>query len=90
MGLIIWIAIGFAAGAIAKILTPQNEKGGWVSSIIIGIIGSMVGGFIANFFGLNYIFGRGIVGSLVIATGGSFLVLWVYHKFLADKLNLPL
>ena len=90
MGLIIWIAIGFAAGAIAKILTPQDEKGGWVSSIIIGIIGSMVGGFIANFFGLNYILGRGIIGSLVIATGGSFLVLWIYHKYLADKLNLPL
>ena len=37
MNLLIWIAIGFVAGIVAKALTPQKEKGGYISSIIIGI-----------------------------------------------------
>ena len=89
--MIIWLLIGLAAGAIAKMLTPQQEKGGWVSSIIIGIIGSFVGGWIAGMIGADTWFGANTwVGDLVIATGGAFLVLFVYHRFLADKLNLPL
>ena len=90
MSLLIWIAIGLVAGIIAKALTPQKEKGGYISSIIIGLIGSMVGGFLAKTFGLGAIFGSGIIGGLIVATLGAFLVLWVYHRFLSDKLNLPI
>lgn len=89
MNIFIWLLIGLAAGALAKYLTPQKEKGGWVSSIIIGIIGSMVGGWLANTLGISDL-GLGLVGEILIATGGALVVLWIYHKFLADKLNLPL
>lgn len=87
MGLIYWLLIGFAAGAIAKMLTPQEEKGGWISSIIIGIVGSFVGRIVAGFVGIA---SSGLIGSLLIATGGAFLVLFIYHRYLADKLNLPI
>ncbi|MCB9048469.1 MAG: GlsB/YeaQ/YmgE family stress response membrane protein [Lewinellaceae bacterium] len=87
MGLIYWLLIGFAAGAIAKMLTPQEEKGGWASSIIIGIVGSVVGGFVAGLIGIA---SKGLLGSLLIATAGAFLVLFIYHRYLADKLNLPI
>lgn len=87
MGLIYWLLIGFAAGAIAKMLTPQEEKGGWVSSIIIGIVGSVVGGFVAGLIGIA---SKGLLGSLLIATAGAVLVLFIYHRYLADKLNLPI
>ncbi|MEL6676683.1 MAG: GlsB/YeaQ/YmgE family stress response membrane protein [Bacteroidota bacterium] len=88
--LLIWLGVGFAAGAIAKYLTPQDEKGGWISSIIIGIIGSTVGGFLAGVVGLRGMLGTTILGDLIMATGGAFLILWVYHKYLKDKLNLPI
>lgn len=88
--LLIWLAIGLAAGAIAKQVTPQQEKGGWISSIGIGIVGSIIGGFLAGIIGINRIFGDGIIGSLIIATGGAILVLFIYHKYLADKWNLPI
>lgn len=88
MGLIYWLLIGLAAGAIAKAVTPQKESSGWISSIIIGIIGSIVGGFIANLTGLSYMIGRGLLGSLVVASGGAILVLWIYHRYLADKWKL--
>lgn len=90
MSFIIWLAIGFGAGALAKMLTPQNESGGWVSSIIIGILGAWVGNFITGFLGLSGLFGTTWVGQLICATGGAFLLLWVYHKFLAKRLNLPI
>ena len=87
MGLIFWLLIGFAAGAIAKMLTPQDEKGGWISSIIIGIVGSFVGRIVGGLVGIA---STGLVGSLLIATGGAVLVLFIYHRYLADKLNLPI
>jgi uncharacterized membrane protein YeaQ/YmgE (transglycosylase-associated protein family) len=90
MGLLIWIAIGLAAGTVAKMITPQEEKGGWVSSLAVGIVGSMVGGFLASIIGLNRILGYSWLGSLIIAVGGAVLVLYIYHKYLKDKLNLPL
>lgn len=86
MGLLYWLLIGFAAGALAKMITPQEETGGWISSIIIGIIGSFVGGFLGRLVGIN---GSGLLGGLIIATIGAILVLFIYHKYLADKLNLP-
>ncbi len=85
-----WLLIGLAAGAIAKALTPQDEKGGWVSSLIIGIIGAWVGNFIAAFTPIRLLIGNALLGDLIVATAGAFLVLWVYHKYLADKLNLPI
>jgi uncharacterized membrane protein YeaQ/YmgE (transglycosylase-associated protein family) len=90
INLIIWLAIGLVAGILAKMLTPQKESSGYISSIIVGLIGSVVGGWVAGIFGLTKIFGTGILGDLIVATGGAFLVLWIYHKFLADKLNLKI
>lgn len=87
MSLIYWLLIGLAAGAIAKMLTPQDEKGGWISSIVIGIIGSFVGGFVGSLIGIE---STSLLGRLLIATGGAVLVLFIYHRYLADKLNLPI
>ena len=90
LNLIIWLAVGLVAGFAAKALTPQQEKGGWISSGIIGIVGSIVGGLLARVLGLSFILNLGIIGSLIVAVGGAVLVLFIYHKFLADKLNLPI
>ena len=88
-GIILWLLIGLAAGAIAKMITPQNEKGGWVSSLVIGIIGGIVGGFLAGIIGIDRIL-SGIIGELIIAVAGAVLVLFIYYKYLKDKLNLPI
>ena len=90
MGIIIWLAIGFAAGAIAKMLTPQQEGGGWISSIVIGILGAWVGNFITGLIGLSNLLGTTWLGQLICATGGALLLLVVYHKFLAKHLKLPI
>ena len=44
MGILTWIIFGLIAGAIAKAIHPGNDPGGWVVTIIIGILGAMLGG----------------------------------------------
>jgi uncharacterized membrane protein YeaQ/YmgE (transglycosylase-associated protein family) len=87
MGLIYWLLVGLAAGTIAKMITPQKETGGWISSIIIGIIGALVGGFLAGVLGIDRIF-SGLLGELILALLGSLLILWLYYKYFADKWKL--
>ena len=85
MGLIIWLLTGLAAGAVAKQITPQEEKPGWVSSLVVGLIGAMLGGFV---FGLVGIRATGLIGGFLFALAGSVLFLFIYHKYLADKIDL--
>ena len=58
------LLVGLIAGSLAKMVTPQEEKGGWLSSLAIGIIGSFVGGWIARIIGLH---SYKILGEIIIA-----------------------
>ncbi|MFN7117126.1 MAG: GlsB/YeaQ/YmgE family stress response membrane protein [Saprospiraceae bacterium] len=88
MKLLIWLLIGLGAGILAKAITPEKESNGWISSMIIGMLGSILGGFIASITGLSRMIGGGMLASLIIATGGAVLVLLIYHRYFADKWNL--
>ncbi len=90
MGLLLWLIVGLAAGTVAKMITPQEEKGGWVSSLVVGLIGSVVGGMIAGLIGLNQILNSTWLGSLLVALGGAVLVLYIYHRYLKDRMNVNL
>ncbi len=85
MGIIIWLLTGLAAGAVAKQITPQQEKPGWVSSLVVGLIGAMLGGFV---FGLVGIKATSMIGGFLFALVGSVLFLFIYHRYLADKIDL--
>ena len=47
MGIIAFIILGLLAGAIAKALMPGDDPGGWIITGIIGIVGALLGGFLA-------------------------------------------
>ncbi len=79
MGIFSWIIVGLIAGALAKRIMPGKDPGGFFVTIAIGIVGGMVGGFIASRLGLGTVTGFNI-GSLLIATGGALLLLAVYRK----------
>lgn len=52
MGTVIsWIIVGLLAGALAKLLIPGKQGGGWVSTIVLGLIGAVVGGFLWGLLG---------------------------------------
>lgn len=77
-----WLLVGLIAGSLAKMITPQDEKGGWLSSLGIGIVGSIVGGFIAGLIGLN---SYRLLAEILIAFLGSVVVLYIYHRYMASK-----
>jgi len=78
MGFIVWIILGLVVGVIAKLLMPGKDPGGFIITIILGIAGAFVGGFIASKFGFGTVTGFDI-RSLIIAVGGAVLLLVIYR-----------
>jgi uncharacterized membrane protein YeaQ/YmgE (transglycosylase-associated protein family) len=78
MGILAWIVIGLIAGALAKLIMPGDDPGGIIVTILIGIVGAFVGGFVVNLFG-----GAGVSGfniwSILVATLGAIILLAVYR-----------
>jgi len=78
MGILTWIIFGLIAGALAKLLTPGNDPGGFFLTIIIGILGALIGGFIGTRLGFGDVSGFNI-RSFLLAIGGSMLLLSGYR-----------
>ncbi|KAB7619540.1 GlsB/YeaQ/YmgE family stress response membrane protein [Alkalilimnicola sp. S0819] len=78
MGIIAWIIFGLIAGIVAKFLMPGKDPGGIFITIILGIVGALVGGFIASALGLGDVSGFNL-GSFVIAVLGAILLLFIYR-----------
>lgn len=80
MGFISWIIFGLIAGAIAKMIMPGRDPGGWIITIILGIAGASVGGWLGTRLGFGTVDGFN-VGSLGVAIVGA-LVLLAAYRFL--------
>ncbi len=77
MGILLWVLFGLIAGVIAKFIMPGRGPGGFVVTIILGILGAVVGGFISTQLGFGDISGFD-VRSMAIAVGGAVLLLLIY------------
>jgi uncharacterized membrane protein YeaQ/YmgE (transglycosylase-associated protein family) len=78
MGFIAFLILGLIAGAIAKLILPGRQGGGWIITLILGVIGAMLGGFIGN-----AIFGIGLeeffsIQTWLVAIAGALIVLVIY------------
>lgn len=74
LNLLLWAIFGALAGWIAGKL--MDSGGGLLTNIILGIIGSVVGGFVAGLLGIKYSDGFSI-GSLLVAVAGACIVIWL-------------
>ncbi|ALV28727.1 GlsB/YeaQ/YmgE family stress response membrane protein [Pannonibacter sp. Q-1] len=74
--MIFWIIIGLLAGAIAH--RVLDSRGGFLGSLIVGLIGALVGGKLAEMLRLNLT--GGFIDQLVVATVGAILFLFVWRK----------
>ena len=79
MGILAWILVGLIAGILAKIAMPGPDPGGVILTIVIGIVGALIGGFVVN----NLLGGPDVTGfnltSVLVATFGSIILLAVYR-----------
>ena len=80
MGILSWILLGLLAGLLAKWIMPGKEDFGFFITILLGIAGAFVGGFVGSFVGLGSTGGLSI-GSILTATVGAFLLLFIYRQF---------
>ena len=79
MGILSWILFGLVAGLAAKWIMPGNESASIIMTVILGIAGAVVGGFISTLFGMGQVNGFNL-GSMVVAIIGAMIVLTVYRK----------
>jgi len=78
MGLLSWIVMGLMVGAVAKFIMPGKDPGGFIITILLGIAGAFVGGFVASSMGIGTFTGFN-AGSFLVATGGAVLILVLYR-----------
>ena len=79
MGILAWIAMGLIVGVLAKWIMPGDDPGGIFVTILIGVAGALLGGFLSSAIGLGTVTGFN-VPSLAIAVGGSLLLLFGYRR----------
>lgn len=82
MGFLSWILFGLVAGILAKFIMPGPDGGGILLTILLGIAGAVVGGFLATALGLGDVTGFNI-RSFIIAVVGAILVLFVFRRLRA-------
>jgi uncharacterized membrane protein YeaQ/YmgE (transglycosylase-associated protein family) len=81
-GVLGWIVFGLIVGAIAKLLMPGRDPGGFIVTMALGIAGALVGGFVGRalgWYGPND--GAGFFMSLI----GAVLLLWIYRVIVARR-----
>jgi uncharacterized membrane protein YeaQ/YmgE (transglycosylase-associated protein family) len=77
-----WIIIGLIAGALGKLIMPGDDPGGIIVTILLGIAGAVVGGFLAGLIGLG---GGGILWTIVVATLGAIILLAIYRAVVGSR-----
>lgn len=78
MGFLSFLLLGLIAGAIAKLILPGRQNGGWIATLLLGVIGAMLGGWLGGIVfdvNLQSFFS---LATWALAIGGSLIVLVVY------------
>ena len=85
MGIIGWLILGLIAGAIAKLILPGRQGGGWIITLVLGVVGALLGGFLGS-----VLFGVGLqeffsIQTWLLAIGGAIIVLLIYGLIVNRK-----
>jgi uncharacterized membrane protein YeaQ/YmgE (transglycosylase-associated protein family) len=81
--IIAWIVIGLIAGALGKLIMPGDDPGGIIVTILIGIAGAFIGGFVMqNILGFN---SGGFIWSIIVAIIGAIILLAIYRLVVGSR-----
>jgi uncharacterized membrane protein YeaQ/YmgE (transglycosylase-associated protein family) len=76
--------IGLVAGLLGKLIMPGDDPGGIIVTIIIGIVGALVGGFVMNLLGFGDVTGINLY-SIFVATPGAIILLAIYRAVVGGR-----
>jgi len=79
MGFLSWVLLGLVVGALAKWIMPGKDPGGVFITMVIGIAGALLGGWLASLAGLGTVTGFNL-GSIAISVVGSIILLALYRR----------
>ena len=75
-GILGWIVFGLIVGAIAKLLMPGKDPGGFIITMLLGIVGAVLGGFVGRALGL---YGPNDSAGIFMSIFGAIAVLLIYR-----------
>jgi uncharacterized membrane protein YeaQ/YmgE (transglycosylase-associated protein family) len=76
ISLILYLVFGLIVGAVARLLVPGRDSGGWVFSMLIGVAGAYVGGFLGRVVG---IYGDNQPAGFIMSVIGAMVLVAIYH-----------
>ena len=85
MGFLAFLILGLIAGAIAKAILPGRQGGGWIATLLLGVVGAILGGWLGSL-----LFGASLeefwsLQTWLLAIGGSIVVLLIYGLIVGRK-----
>lgn len=85
MSILSWIILGLIAGALAKAIRPGRDPQGCIVTMIIGIVGAVIGGWIATMLGWGTVTGAFNLYSILIATAGAIIALAIWAALTGNR-----
>jgi len=82
MDILLWIVFGLVVGIVAKLIMPGNDPGGIVLTMVLGIVGAMLGGWIGRVMGLYH---QGEAAGFIMAVVGAVVVLGLYRLVMPGR-----
>jgi uncharacterized membrane protein YeaQ/YmgE (transglycosylase-associated protein family) len=84
-GVLGWILFGLVAGVIAKLLMPGRDPGGFIVTILLGIAGAFLGGFLGRAMGF---YGEGEPAGMIMSILGAVLLLAIYRVTMRRRVHI--
>ncbi len=82
MGILMWILFGLVVGIIAKFLMPGKDPGGFIVTILLGVAGALLGGFIGQQMGF---YGPNQAAGWLVSILGAILLLVIYRMMVGRR-----
>jgi uncharacterized membrane protein YeaQ/YmgE (transglycosylase-associated protein family) len=84
MNLILFLIFGLVVGALARLIVPGREPGGWITSLVLGVAGAFLGGFIGRALGL---YGHDVTrGGFFMSLIGAIVLVAIYHAVMRKRM----
>ena len=82
MGILGWIVFGLIAGIVAKLLMPGRDPGGFIVTIVLGVAGALLGGFVGQALGF---YREGEPAGFLMSVLGAIVLLGLYRVFMRSS-----
>jgi uncharacterized membrane protein YeaQ/YmgE (transglycosylase-associated protein family) len=82
MDILLWIVFGLVVGIVAKLIMPGRDPGGMILTIVLGVVGALLGGWLGRVFGL---YREGEAAGFIMAVVGAIVVLALYRLIMPGR-----